>query len=53
MKTITHLSMTDHLQAYKARVIAEAQEADRIRAAVAAGAPRPIPTERLQVTALR
>ena len=52
MKKITHLDMTAHLQAYKAKVLAEAREADRIRAAVAAGAPRPVPTERLRVTDL-
>lgn len=52
MKTIKHLDMTAHLETYKAKVIAEALEADRIRAAVAAGAPRPVPTERLRVTDL-
>ena len=52
MKKITHLDMSAIMEAYTAKVIAEAREADRIRAAVAAGASRPVPSERLRVTDL-
>jgi len=43
MKTITHLDMSAHMAAYKARVLAEAEAAEALRAAVRAGAPRPAP----------
>ena len=52
MKKITHLDMSSVMEAYKAKVIAEAKAAEAIRAAVAAGAPRPTPLERLRVTDL-
>ena len=44
MKKITHLNMTAHLEAYKARVLAEAEAAEALREAVRQGAPRPVPT---------
>ena len=52
MKTIHHIDLSHIMAAYTEKVKAEAREADRIRAAVAAGAPRPVPTERLRVTDL-
>lgn len=44
MKKITHLDMTAHLEAYKARVLAEAKAAEALREAVRAGGAKPHPT---------